>query len=134
MKKILISLFFLSFCSIAAARTQTVILPAKFQDNPVLVIDSPQYKTLLSVNKNLAAQFDKEKITNQDLAKQIDTQAAKNAENQNKLVTDYQKLQVDNAEKDSAILRRDILIGVLSLLIAGYIATKLYLKSSLFGL
>jgi preprotein translocase subunit SecF len=133
--KTLAFLFIFSFVFGAFAQKTAVVLPERFKDAPVIVVNDDKYKEIIKNNKELALQLDQEKKNLELFTKSVDEQKRVNQEIQNKLIVDYnnaqitiQKLEKQKVQKDLAILWRNIVIATILLMIGVYLYLKFYLR------
>ena len=117
------------------SQTRAVILPERFKSAPVLVVNDEKYKRLVSENALLADQLELERLEREEFTAKVDEQKRRNHEIQNQLLNDYNqrgeqllRLEKKVAEKTSAILRRNIVIGLAMLIISAYLFAKFYLR------
>lgn len=140
MKKIIlaiISFLFISLSFCAAEFQKAVVLPARFAQNPIVVVDSSQYKDLLSKNKDLQFLLDQEKKDKEKFSKQIDEQAAKNSEVQSQLLLKSQKddiiiekLQKEKAQSVLLLWKWRLMFWGLVGLIVVYFGAKYWLSAN----
>jgi hypothetical protein len=106
---------------------QVVLLPASYTNKAIVTVGTKEYQELLKDAK-IANQL---KIDNNNLTtakKNTEEELARQIENNNKMVIALNKLQKEVIAKDLVILRLWVVIGILALLIGGYI----YLRVSKF--
>lgn len=99
---------------------EVVLLPASYTNKSIVTVGTREYQDLLKDAK-IANQL---KIDNNNLntaKKNTEEELARQIENNNKMVIALNKLQKEVIAKDLVILRLWVVIGILALLIGGYI-------------
>jgi hypothetical protein len=103
-----------------APTKEIVLLPASYTNKSIVTVGTKEYQVLLKDAK-IANQL---KIDNTNLTtakKNTEEELARQIENNNKMVIALNKLQKEVIAKDLVILRLWVVIGILALLIGGYI-------------
>jgi hypothetical protein len=109
-------------------KNRVVIVPAKYDQQTVVVVSSKEYEELLKEKKIFnQIQSDYEKLQHQ--VKIVDEELTKQEQYNNKMITDLNIMQKKLVEKDLAILQRNIVIIILLISISG--ATYLRIKGIL---
>lgn len=114
-----------------------VVLPERFKNTPILVVNSPEYKKLLEENKELAKQIERDNNNWLLYSKEVDRQAKENYLNQLKLIDDYNKAQLTIEKKETALAKQRfklyfwrIAFWLLLGLIIVYFAGKKYIQAT----
>lgn len=109
-------------------KKRVVIVPEQYKNDTVVVVNSEEYAQLLK-DKETFEQIAKENRVLQETRKLVDEELIRQMEFNDKMVKDLNLMQKKLAEKDLAILHKNILIIVLILLVGG--ATYLRIKGVL---
>lgn len=103
-----------------AEKVRTVIVPDRFRNDKVIVVNSQEYQSLLQ-DKEAG---DRLRADNARLLKDkkfVDEEIQKQIKNADKMVTKINQLEKEVLKKNLIILRLSIAVTVLTLVIAGYI-------------
>lgn len=103
---------------------RVLIIPDSYKNDKVVVVDSAEYDALKKDSATAKQLADELKSKNEATAL-VDKQRKVDAQNQLKLIDNYNTAQKQIIKKDLAILWRDIIIVVLTTIIALYIAWRL---------
>lgn len=109
-------------------KQRIVIVPEKYKNDTVVVINSEEYQQLLK-DKEIFAQIEKDNKNLVETKKIVDEELIRQMEYNDKMVKDLNIMQKKLVEKDLAILQRNIIIVLLFLVIIG--ATYLRIKGIL---
>ena len=116
------------FDPIPVSKQRTIIIPEKFRNDTVVVVNTEEYQQLLK-DKETFAQIQKDAVGVLDAKKAVDEELIRQMENRDKMINDLNIMQKKLVEKDLAILQRNIVIVGLLVSIAG--ATYLRIKGIL---
>ena len=101
------------------SKQRTVIIPEKYRNDTVIVVNTEEYDQLLK-DKEIFAQIQKDTIGLMDAKKAVDQELVKQQEYNDKIIRDLNIMQKKLVEKDLAILQRNIIIvSLLSLMVGG---------------
>lgn len=114
--------------TIPVSKQRTVIIPDKYRNDTVVVVNTEQYEQLLK-DKDTFAQIQKDTIGLIEAKKQVDEELIRQLENKDKMIIDLNIMQKKLVEKDLAILQKNIIIIGLLAAIGG--ATYLRIKGIL---
>ena len=114
--------------TIPVSKQRTVIIPDKYRNDTVVVVNTEQYEQLLK-DKDTFAQIQKDTIGLLEAKKQVDEELIRQLENKDKMINDLNIMQKKLVEKDLAILQKNIIIIGLLAAIGG--ATYLRIKGIL---
>lgn len=107
----------------SVAKNNVIVIPSSLKGMQVIVVGSQEYEDLLKIKENAEVMEKDVEI----LKKQIEeTRKAfrEQYEAKSQLLKDYEKLVLDLKDKQLALIRRNIIIGGMSLLIGVYIFIK----------
>lgn len=116
------------FDPVPVSKQRTVIIPEKYRNDTVVIVNTEEYEQLLK-DKEIFAQIQKDNISLSDSKKLVDEELIRQMENRDKMINDLNIMQKKLVEKDLAILRRNVLIVILLGAIGG--ATYLRIKGIL---
>jgi 3-dehydroquinate synthetase len=137
MKKLLLALTLMFAANVCAEAASYVVLPKRFENSPILIRDSEEYKKIILENKDLAAQLEQEKLENEKFTKTITKQSWENYKVQSELVRDYQSAQLKISDQKVMLAKKDLTIvglGItITLMIVGFVAA-LYFRVLRFGI
>jgi hypothetical protein len=102
-----------------------VILPERFRDANVIVVNSPEHQELLKKADN-AAKLKKEIEDLQAVRTLVDEQLRNNEEIKSKLLQENQELNIAIRDKRATILKLYLIIGGLTLAIIGLLKLKFF--------
>lgn len=98
-------------------KRRVLIVPEKFKNDPVVAIGTLDYEKLLLDQKNLH-QLQKDYENLSVVKKQVDQELIKQNQYHNQMVKDLNQMQKQLVEKDLAILKRNVIIGILGIVMA----------------
>jgi hypothetical protein len=104
-------------------KTRVVIVPKQYRDDKIVVVGTLEYQKLLE-NTSIANQLKKDNENLQKTIKEVDDERMKQEEMRDKMIKDLRDMQTKLVKKDLVILRLWVLVGILTLIIAGYIYLK----------
>ncbi len=102
-----------------------VILPERFRDANVIVVNSPEHQELLKKADNVA-KLKKELEDLQAVRTLVDEQLRNNEEIKSKLLQENQELNIAIRDKRATILKLYLIIGGLTLAIIGLLKLKFF--------
>jgi hypothetical protein len=105
-------------------KERVVIVPEKYKNDRVIVVNSLEYETLLK-DKAIASQLQKDNANLLKIKNDTDKELQKQAEYTNKMVKDLNELQKQILKKNITILRLSIALGVVLLVFAGAIYLRI---------
>lgn len=105
-------------------KERVVIVPEKYKNDKVIVVNSLEYETLLK-DKAIANQLQKDNANLLKIKNDTDKELQKQAEYTNKMVKDLNELQKQILKKNITILRLSIALGVVLLVFAGAIYLRI---------
>ena len=109
-------------------KQRTVIIPDKYRNDTVVVVNTEEYTQLLK-DKETFAQIQKDTVDLLNAKKMVDEELIRQLENKDKMINDLNTMQKKLVEKDLAILQRNVIIIGLLAAIGG--ATYLRIKGIL---
>lgn len=104
-------------------KTRVVIVPKEYKYDKIVVVDTLEYQKLLE-NASIASQLKKDNENLQKTVKEVDDERIKQEVMRDKMVKDLRDMQTKLVKKDLVILRLWVLVGILTLIIVGYIYLK----------
>jgi len=118
------------------AQTQNiVVLPERFKESRVLIVNSVEFRKAVSDNEDLRQQLDEEIAIRQKFSVEVDKQVVKNNEVQNEMVLKITRLNETILKKDKTIVGQElsilwhrVVIAGLTLSIAAYFFAKFYFR------
>lgn len=113
---------------IPVSKQRTIIIPEKFRNDTVVVVNTEEYQQLLR-DKETFAQIQRDTTGLLDAKKAVDEELLRQMENRDKMINELNVMQKKLVEKDLAILQRNIVIIGLLAAIGG--ATYLRIKGVL---
>jgi len=105
-------------------KERIVIVPEKYKNDKVIVVNSLEYETLLK-DKAIASQLQKDNANLVKIKNDTDKELQKQAEYTNKMVKDLNELQKQILKKNITILRLSIALGTVLLVFAGAIYLRI---------
>lgn len=105
-------------------KERIVIVPEKYKNDKVIVVNSLEYETLLK-DKAIASQLQKDNANLVKIKNDTDKELQKQAEYTNKMVKDLNELQKQILKKNITILRLSIALGAVLLVFAGAIYLRI---------
>ena len=105
-------------------KQRVVVIPEKYKSDTVVVVSSTEYEQLLK-DKHTYEQIEKDNANLVETKKVVDDELIRQMEYNDKMIRDLNTLQKKVAEKDLAILQRNIVIVSLLLSIAGGIYLRI---------
>jgi anion-transporting ArsA/GET3 family ATPase len=90
-------------------KQRVLIIPEKFKNDNVVAVNSQEYDTLLK-SKEIYDQLEKDHSLLVEEKKNVDKELTIQLENRDKMVRDLNELQRKIAEKDLALMKRNIVI------------------------
>jgi hypothetical protein len=100
-----------------------IVVPPSLKGMQIVVVGSDEYRKLLSIKENaeqLKIEFENLQKEKEEVYKTL----AEQREAKSHLLKEYEKLVLDLKDKQLALLRRNVIIGGMSLLIGLYIFLK----------
>ena len=123
-KRIGISAIYQNPIQVNDSKQRIVIVPEKYKSDKVVVVNSTEYDNLLK-DKDIAIQLKKDNEILTKARSEFDAERTKQQEMQNKMIKDLNVMQKKLAEKDLAILWRNIIIVALLGMIGGYVYIRM---------
>jgi len=103
--------------TIEQGKKRVLVVPEKYKNDTVIVVSSIEYDQLLK-DKEVYKQIQEDNTRLIETKKTVDEELIKQQEYNNKMDKDLNNMQRKLVEKDLAILQRNIVIALLSLIIA----------------
>lgn len=100
-----------------------IVIPPSLKGMKIIVVGSEEYKKLLKIKEN-AEQLKTEYENLQKEKEEVYKALAEQREAKSQLLKDYDKLVLDLKDKQLALLKRNVIIGVLGLAIGLYVFIK----------
>ena len=135
MNKLILIISVAIFSCQFAQSQNIVVLPERFKESRVLIVNSAEFRKAVSDNANLRQQLDEEIAIRQKFSVEVDKQVVKNNEVQNEMVQKITKLNETILKKDKTIIGQElsilwhrVVIAGLTLSIEAYFFAKFYFR------